>query len=117
MSLHPHDIFPENNEGLSQDDLLKYLEGNTKRTSMHDIEKNLLDDVFAQEAIEGLQAIDEKKKIISIANEIDHDLRKKLRTEKRRKPLGMDNHFAIIGVILIILLSVVAWYIIHQLRR
>jgi hypothetical protein len=70
------------NTEVDQATLLAYLQGKLSEEKQHEIEKQLLESDFEQEAMEGLQQIKEKQKINSIVEQLNRDL--KAKTKKRR---------------------------------
>lgn len=48
--------------GFDTSDLLRYLEGKMSKQEMHELEKVALDDPFLQDALEGMQQLEEKQK-------------------------------------------------------
>jgi molecular chaperone DnaK (HSP70) len=104
-----------NSEEMNEHDLLKYLEGNATESEMHAIESQMADSAFVNDAVEGLQAFEEKKKILQIKEQLNQQLKKATtKKEKIKKRRGiLDQQWLIIAVLAIILLSVVGYLLIH----
>jgi hypothetical protein len=104
-----------NSKEMNEHDLLKYLEGNATDAEMHAIEAQMADSAFMDDAIEGLQAIGQNKKILQLKDQLNQQLKKasskKEKIKKRRE--YMDQQWLIIAVLAIILLSVVGYLLIH----
>lgn len=76
-------ILTNNPEGnLSQEQLLQYLKDELAQQEKHDFEKQLIDDSFSNDAVEGLQELKNQQKINLIVEGLNRDLRKKI-TNKR----------------------------------
>ena len=108
-----------NSEEMNEHDLLKYLEGNATDSEMHAIEAQMADSAFVDDAIEGLQAIGENKKILQIKDQLNQQLKKatnKKEKNKRRREF-MDQQWLIVAVLAIILLSVVGYLLIHYYSK
>ena len=108
-----------NSEEMNEHDLLKYLEGNATDSEMHAIEAQMADSAFVDDAIEGLQKIGEKKKILQIKDQLNQQLKKassKKEKNKRHREF-MDQQWLIIAVLAIILLSVVGYLLIHYYSK
>ena len=76
------DILSNLNTEVDQATLLAYLQGKLYDEKQHEIEKQLMDSDFEQEALEGLQEIKDKQKINAIVEQLNRDL--KAKTKKRR---------------------------------
>ncbi len=104
-----------NSEEMNEHDLLKYLEGNATDSEMHAIEAQMADSPFVDDAIEGLQAIGENKKILQLKEQLNQQLKKaSSKKEKIKKRRGIkDQQWLIIAVLAIVLLSVIGYLLIH----
>src|ERR671927_508643 len=80
------DILSNLHSEVDQETLLKYLEGKLSSDQQHEVEKNLLDDEFEADALEGLQNIKDKQKISALVEQLNLELKKKTaRKERWRK--------------------------------
>lgn len=82
LSTNLKDILSNLNPEVDQETLLLYLQGKLSDEKQHEVEKQLMESDFDQEAVEGLQEIRDKQKINSIVEQLNRDL--KLKTKKRR---------------------------------
>ena len=107
------DILSED-DGVKNDDLLRYLEGNASDEERFAIEKQMADSDFINDAVEGLQGFQDKQKLQQYAAQLKLQLRKqtKDRKRKRRKTLN-SQQWAMISIVTIILLCVLAYWIIR----
>ena len=76
------DILTNLNTGVDQATLLLYLQGKLSQEKQHELEKQLLESDFEMEALEGLQEVKDNRKINSIVEQLNRDL--KMRTKKRK---------------------------------
>jgi hypothetical protein len=76
------DILSNLNTGVDQQTLLQYLQGKLSEEKKHEVEKQLLENDFELEAMEGLQQMKDQRKIQSMVYQLNRDL--KARTKKRR---------------------------------
>jgi hypothetical protein len=76
------DILSNLNTGVDQQTLLQYLQGQLSEEKKHEVEKQLLENDFELEAMEGLQQMKDQQKIQSMVYQLNRDL--KARTKKRR---------------------------------
>jgi hypothetical protein len=67
---------------VDQQTLLLYLQGQLSEEKKHEVEKQLLENDFELEAMEGLQQMKDQQKIQSMVYQLNRDL--KARTRKRR---------------------------------
>ena len=74
-----------NNNDTDQETLLKYLNGQLGKEEMHEMEKNLLDNEFESDAVEGLQEMDQVKMQLMV-EALNRDLKK--RTAKKRTAIS-----------------------------
>ena len=68
---------------IDQEILLQYLQDKLSEEKKHEVEKQLLENEFASDAIEGLQQIKNKKDINIIIDQLNRDL--KLKTAKKNQ--------------------------------
>ncbi len=108
-----------NSEEMNEHDLLKYLEGKATDSEMHAIEAHMADSAFVDDAIEGLQAIGENKKILQLKEQLNQQLKKATnKKEKIKKRRGIkDQQWLIIAVLAIVLLSVIGYLLIHYYSK
>ncbi len=76
-----------NQQSPSEDELIQYLQENLSPEEMHEIEMQMADSAFVNDAIEGLQAFQDKENIAKITQEINTELIKKTSKKKKRKGL------------------------------
>ena len=102
---------------IDQEILLQYLQDKLSEEKKHEVEKQLLENVFASDAIEGLQQIKNKKDINIIIDQLNRDL--KLKTAKknlRRERLKLkDQPWLYISLIIFLLLIIISYIVIRQM--
>jgi hypothetical protein len=119
MSENLKDILSNLNPGASQEALLQYLQGKLTAEQQHELEKQLLQDEFEAEALEGLEGFQNKQAIQDMVEGLNKELRKK--TEKKKKfrqrmTLGLDP-WVIITIVFILVLVALGYYVIFRLTR
>ena len=113
------DILTNRLTEIDQETLLLYLQGKLSADQQHKVEKELLENEFAAEALEGLQGITDKQKIAMLVDQLNRDLKERTRKKYRRKPvrtLGVDP-ILLLTLLIIILLIVVSYIIIHLYKH
>lgn len=108
------DILHED-EGLKNDDLLRYLEGNASDEERYAIEKQMADSDFMNDAVEGLQGFRDKEKLQQYAAQLKLQLRKQTTKDRKRKFRRSLNsqQWTMITIVTIILLCVLAYWVIR----
>ena len=102
---------------IDQEILLQYLQDKLSEEKKHEVEKQLLENEFASDAIEGLQQMKNKKDINIIIDQLNRDL--KLKTAKknlRRERLKLkDQPWLYISLIIFLLLIIISYIVIRQM--
>ena len=111
-------IFQQDDE-LSAEELLNYLEGNLSEEERHQTERKLVDSPFAEEALQGLQAFKNKKDIQQYVDELNRQLQKqtaeKKKRQQKRKLKGMD--WIMITIVTVLLLCFLGYVAIHLQQK
>ncbi|HEX6913880.1 MAG TPA: hypothetical protein VF145_01480 [Chitinophagaceae bacterium] len=107
------DILNEDDD-LKNEDLLRYLQGELPKDGQYQVEKQMNDSDFVNDAIEGLQQVRNKKSIETYVEELNRNLRKQVTTRKHRKYKRKlkDNSWIVITVVIVLMLMVLAWAVI-----
>ena len=107
------DILSHLSQEVDQETLLAYLQGQLSAEKQHELEKSLVDNPFASDALEGLRDISDKKQLNHAIELLNRDLRKKIETrKKRRSKLKIPDQSNMAIVILILLLLVVICFLV-----
>ncbi len=112
-------ILSNSNKDIDNQQLMDYISGKLSDSETHNVEADMIDDDFMNDAVEGLQTVNDKKKLNFFVDQINHDLQKKLTNKKARKHKRQikDQSFIYIAIILILLLIILAYVVIHNLYR
>lgn len=105
---------PEGKPGDRPDDelLLKYINDQLTGEERHELEKRLLNDSFENDAVEGLQEIDQKEKIELIVDALNRDLKKRMaKKAKARNPMKLNPQWWFYFAILILLIILILMYV------
>jgi len=110
------DILTNLSTDIDQETLLLYLQDRLSEEKKHEVEKKLLENEFANDAMEGLQEIKDKQQIAYMVEMLNRDLKKK--TEKKRlrreKMQIKDQSWLFISIIIIILLIIISFIVIYN---
>ncbi len=110
------DILSHLSAEIDQETLLLYLQDKLTAEKKHEVEKKLLENEFAEDALEGLQEIKDKQQISYVVEMLNRDLKKKMeKTKQRREKMRIkDQPWLYISLIILILLVVIAYIIIRK---
>ena len=105
------DILSHLSKDIDQETLLQYLQGQLSEEKKHELEKQIIDNEFADDAVEGLQQIKDKQQIQYMVEMLNRDLKKKLERKKhRREKLKINTQPLLSIVILILILILILCY-------
>ncbi|QEC67151.1 hypothetical protein FRZ67_07540 [Panacibacter ginsenosidivorans] len=109
----------QSNDDLNEEQLKKYLSGEASAEELHAVEKNMADDPFTNDAVEGLQNFSSEAKLNDYVEQLNKKLHQQLELPKKRKEKRRikDLSWVIIAVIIILLLCIVAVWVIRIERE
>ena len=113
------DILSHLSTTVDQETLLLYLQGKLSEKEKHEIEKNLLQDDFNDDAIEGLHEIKDKQQIQYMVEMLNRDLKKKTAKKRmrREKMKIKDQPWIYIAILILILLIALSYMVIHKMMN
>ena len=76
MSDDLKDILSNLNKDIEQEKLLDYLNKQLSAADAHDVEKQMTDDEFMNDAVEGLEQFKDKKDLSFLVDQLNRDLKK-----------------------------------------
>ena len=116
MSENLKDILSHLSSEIDQETLLLYLQDKLSAEKRHDVEKKLLENQFAEDAVEGLEQIKDKQHINYMVEILNRDLKKKLakKQQQREKMRIKYQPWLFVSLIIIILLIVIAYIVIRK---
>ncbi|HEY6503319.1 MAG TPA: hypothetical protein VIZ28_05035 [Chitinophagaceae bacterium] len=116
MSDNLKDILSHLSTDIDQEMLLLYLQDKLSEEKKHEVEKQLLENEFASDALEGLQEIRDKQQITYMVEMLNRDLKKKTEKKKqRREKMKLpDQSWLYISIIIIIILIIISYIVIHR---
>ena len=114
----PHDlkdILSQLSPDIDQETLLLYLQGKLSPEKQHELEKQILDNEFAADAIDGLQDFGDKKKLAHVVEQLNADLKKKTVRKKAHRLKTMQSEpWLLMALAIILLLIVLSYFIIFR---
>lgn len=101
------DILSQLSPEIDGETLLLYLQGKLSPEKQHELEKQILDNEFAADAIDGLQQFSDKKKLALVVEQLNTDLKKKMSRRKARRLKTMQTEpwlLLTLGIILVLII-------------
>lgn len=102
---------------IDQETLLLYLQNKLSPERRHEVEQQLLENEFANDAADGLQEVKDKEKIHLMVDALNRDLKKKLKKKrnfmKRMKIKGQP--WLYISLLILLILVVMSYIVIRRL--
>ena len=108
-------ILSGNEEPLSEEDLLKYLENDSSLEERHSL-NSLAEGSFESDALEGLKQIENTEKVKRHVKQLNQKLQKQLQAKRQRKEKGKikDFQWIIITLLLLIFICIVGYVLIRM---
>lgn len=107
------EILQEDSEPISNDEVLRYLDGKTTNAQRNAFEKKLSNACFESDAIEGLQQM-KTQKLHKQVTHLKKHLSKQLRSKKGNKKINYFN-WLVLAIIIILFLCAVSYVVIVML--
>ena len=116
MSSNYKDILSNLSTDVDQETLLLYLQNKLPEDKKHEVEKQLLQNEFTDDAIEGLQDFKDKEQLRFMVEMLNRDLKKKTEKKKqqREKMKIKDQPWLYISIVILFLLIVLAFIVIQK---
>ena len=116
MSENLKDILSHLSPEIDQETLLLYLQDKLTAEKKHEVEKKLLENEFADDAVEGLKAIKDEQHLSYMVEMLNRDLKKKLAKKKQRreKMRIKDQPWLYISLIILLFLIIIAFIVIRK---
>jgi hypothetical protein len=110
------DILSNLNKEIEQEKLLDYLNKQLPTADAHDVEKQMTDDPFVNDAVEGLSNFSDKKNVAAYVEQLNYDLQKKLLIKKARKEKRKlkEEPWVYFTIVLLLLLCVLGYVLVKR---
>ncbi len=110
-----HKIIKSEKEVVDEQQLLEFVKHNLSTEAQQMVEKNIAEDPFLMDAVEGLNEVTDEDQINQSIAELNQHLNKLVqnktkRKQKRRLPA---NQWAMLAVVVVLFLSIITYFIIH----
>ena len=116
MSSNYKDILSNLSTDVDQETLLLYLQNKLPEDKKHEVEKQLLQNEFNEDAADGLQEFKDKEQLLFMVEMLNRDLKKKTEKKKQQKEKMKikDQPWLYISILLLMLLIVLAFIVIQK---
>ena len=116
MSDELKDILSNLNKDIEQEKLLDYLNNKLSAPEAHEVEKQMADDPFMNDAVEGLEKFNNKKDLSLYVEQLNRELKKQLDKKKKRKEkLKLkDQPWLYFSIVLILVLIVICYLLVKK---
>ncbi len=110
------DILANSNKDIDNQKLMDYLSGKLSAEEKHDLEKEMSGSDFMNDAVEGLEAIKNKKDLAFFVEQMNADLHKQLDKKKTRKFKRKlkDQPWLYFAIVLILLIIIICFVVIKK---
>jgi anti-sigma factor RsiW len=109
-------ILSNSNKDIDNQKLMDYLSGKLSAEEKHEVEKQMNDSDFVNDAVEGLEGVKNKKDLSFLVEQLNADLHKQLDKKKKRKKKRAlkDQPWVYITIIVILLLIIIGFIVIKK---
>jgi Predicted membrane protein len=110
------DILSNSNKDIDNQKLMDYLSGKLSAEEKHEIEKQMTDSEFVNDALEGLEEIKNKKDLSLFVEQLNADLHKQLDKKKKRKQKRAlkDQPWLYLAIVLLLLIIIICFIVIKK---
>lgn len=111
-------ILSNSNKDIDNQKLMDYLSGKLPEQERHEVEKWLVDNDFANEAVEGLQDFSGKKNLQVYVDHLNKELNQYIQQKKERREKRRIKEFpwVYVAIVFILVIAVVAYLVIKRLQ-
>lgn len=104
-------------QGLSEEQLMAYLEGRLPEAERHEVEALLSSEGMESDALEGLQSLGAGE-AQAMKRHLNAGLQQALKSKKRRKRRGIaDSRWTLLTIVLLLLLAIVCFGVMWLLKH
>ena len=110
------DILSNSNKDIDNQKLMDYLSGKLSADEKHEVEKQMADSDFMNDALEGLEDVKNKKDLTFFVEQLNADLHKQLEKKKKKKLKRSlkEQPWLYLAIILLLLLSIISFIVIRK---
>lgn len=105
-----------NQQTPSEEEILKYLHNNLSHDEMHELEMQMIQSSFVNDAVEGLQAFHKKESIQKITQDLNNIIEKETKKKAKRKKYYekfMQQNWLQLIVLVVLLVCLLAFFMVR----
>lgn len=112
-------ILSNSNKDIDNQKLMDYLAGKLSGKEKHQVEEWMSENEFVNDAIEGLQSLDQPLQASAYVEQLNRQLNSYLiqKNKRRKRKVAINLTWTIIALLLILVLAIVGYLVIHQSSR
>ncbi len=116
MSDELKDILSHSNKDIDNQQLMDYLSSHLNKAAEHEVEKTMADDAFMNDAVEGLQQIENKQNINAYVGQLNDELQKQIAKNKDRRARRRwkDSPYTYWAIVILLLLLVICFVLVRK---
>ena len=116
MSNDLKNILSNNNKDIDNQQLMDYLSQQLSDAGSHEVEKAMTDDPFMNDAVEGLQQIENTKRMEAYAELLNRDLQKQIAKNKKQKSKRRwkDQPYTYVSILIILILMIICFLVLKK---
>jgi Rps23 Pro-64 3,4-dihydroxylase Tpa1-like proline 4-hydroxylase len=116
MSDNLKDILSNLNKDIEQEKLLEYLNKKLSAAEAHEVEKQMADDEFINDAVEGLEHFKNKKDLSLLIEQLNNELKKQTAKKKKKKEKRKlrDQPWFYVTLVILLLLVIIGFVMIKK---
>ena len=117
MSDELKNILSNLNNEIEQEKLLDYLNKKLSASEAHEVEKQMADDEFMNDAVEGLEKFNSKKDLPLYVDQLNHNMRRQLEKKNRRKEKRKlkDQPWVYFTIVLLLVLIIICFLLVKNI--
>lgn len=119
MAENLKDILSNLSPDIDQETLMLYLQGKLSEQKKHEVEEKLLENEFADDAMDGLKEFRDKEQVSYMVEMLNRDLKKKTeKKKKRREKMKLpEMPWLYITIVIFLLLIVLCYFVIRKMQQ
>lgn len=119
MSDELKNILNNSNKDIDNQKLMDYLSKKLSAQESHDLEKMMAEDDFMNDAVEGLEQMNNPKKVGISVDELNKELQKQIAKKKNRREKRKlkEQPWAYVAIILLLILAIVSYIVVKKYLR
>lgn len=112
-------ILSNSNKDIDNQKLMDYVSGKLSGQEKHEVEEWMIDNNFGNEALEGLQTIEDKKHLEAYVIQLNKELNQYLEQKKQRRDRKKIKEipWSYLAIVIVLLLIIIAYLVIQKVPR